>query len=84
MNIKKNLYEIDWEEDEKNDYTLRRELDLRTYYLIFDILSVGINKNLIFNDICPPCALYRYSDVDKMRYMTSIFEGMCDEYIDIS
>jgi hypothetical protein len=84
IEYQKNVYEIDWEEDEKNYYGRSRELDLRTYYLIFDVLSVDINKNLMINDIRPPRALYRYSDVDKMSYMASIFEGMSDEYVDIT
>jgi hypothetical protein len=77
-------FDIDWDEDQENDYILQNTLELETFYKIFDILTIPRPKNIKPSQIKPPRASYtKETDMDKIKHMSYLFSIMFNEMIDI-
>jgi hypothetical protein len=69
-------FDIDLEEDEKNNYRLQHELELKTFLEIFRVLHVPIKTKISANQINPPSHNDKRTDLDKIRYLNLIFSHM--------
>jgi hypothetical protein len=80
----KTLYnEIDLKEDGDNNYILQNTLALQTFYQLFDILTIPINKVFKPHVINPPSDLSKKDDRDKIKYISSLFYKMDDELMEL-
>jgi hypothetical protein len=81
--IEYNLLNTDTLEQEKAD-DICKTFEVNTFYTIFDILSIDIEKNILIKDIYPAMLMFKTSGIDKLRHMSFIFERLLYDYNDIS